>query len=157
MRILFLDDNKHRHATFRQKSIGCVVDAAYNAQQALSFLREKKEDYAMIFLDHDLDAEIEGICHEDIEDGRFVVRKMIEMELHNEMQDVAIVVHSLNGDGAQQMISMLVSAGFTNVHRVPFAWTRFLRDGQQVSFKEMSSSDYRPAEESVHFADDDDE
>jgi len=156
MRILFLDDNKHRHNTFRQKAIGCVVDAAFDAQQAISFLREKKE-YEMIFLDHDLDAEIEGICHEDIEDGRFVVKQMIEMELHVEMQDVAIVVHSLNGAGAAQMISMLTSAGFTNVHRVPFAWTRFTREDKQVSFPPMRGEDYRPAEESVHFADDDSE
>ncbi len=55
MRILFLDDNKDRHAAYRRLSIGDNVDYAFSAKEAVRMLDRAQEPYDVASLDHDLD------------------------------------------------------------------------------------------------------
>jgi CheY-like chemotaxis protein len=102
MRILFLDDMKKRRTIFQQSSIGCIVDFAEDAQEAISLLKTK--EYDVIYLDHDL-AEDHYQSNEDHhEDGRFVARALKEMPQHHKK---TVIVHSLNVDGRKQIKDIL--------------------------------------------------
>lgn len=140
MKILFLDDNLERHKKFRQTSIGCTVDFAADADTILDFLKSDPIEYNMIFLDHDLAAEHENKILADVKDGRYVVKQMIEMGLHELISSTLIVIHSLNQVGSKEMENLLTEAGFTEVHRVPFAWSRFKMKGDQVSFPQLKEN-----------------
>lgn len=121
MRIMFLDDNENRRKAFKQRSIGCVVDFACNADEALAFLLGE-QSYDLIMLDHDLGGPAEeGLLLEDAKDGRYVVKGLVESKKH---LDTTIVVHSLNGAGAEVMLFHLVQAGY-EAHYLPFGWRRF--------------------------------
>jgi CheY-like chemotaxis protein len=104
MRILFLDDMKSRRDVFRQNSIGHVVDFAISAEQCLDFL--KKNEYDVIYLDHDLKAEHYEFGRDTSkdEDGSFVARKMRDMTQHH---GKTVIVHSLNPNGRQNILSIL--------------------------------------------------
>jgi len=132
MRILFLDDNLLRHQIFRRNSIGYSVDAVHTAQEAMECLLDEKKEYDLIMLDHDLDAATENQLNDDEEDGRYVVRKLVESGRH---KDVTIVIHSLNADGRKNMKAMLDDAGYSIVHDLPFAWERFEKTENGCSFK----------------------
>lgn len=102
MRILFLDDMKSRRDVFKQKSIGCSVDFATTAQEAIDFLR--KNEYDAIYLDHDLEDEHYQCNKDDHEDGRFVAKKLLEMAQHH---GKTVIVHSLNSNGRANIRSIL--------------------------------------------------
>lgn len=102
MRILFLDDMKSRRDAFRQNSIGCVVDFATTAQEAIDFL--KKNEYDVIYLDHDLEEEHYQSNKDDHEDGRFVARHLKDMTQHH---GKIVIVHSLNPSGRANIKSIL--------------------------------------------------
>lgn len=141
MRILFLDDNSERRKVFGQKSIGCVVDFAVNADEAVVFLGSENK-YDLIMLDHDLGGpEEEGRLIEGAKDGRFVARFMAEK--HPKHQDAFIVVHSLNGSGAVQMEMILCEAGFTP-WVMPFAWRKFyLQENGTAVFKDSKEHEHQ--------------
>lgn len=121
MRVLFLDDSKDRHKIFKRNTIGIVVDHAYTAQEAISFLEDTSFLYDIIFLDHDLNAETEGDLNDEEEDGRFVAERLALMKRYRE---VPVVIHSLNPDGSRIMKNTLASNGFVDLHRIPFAWKK---------------------------------
>lgn len=102
MNILFLDDMKSRRDIFQQNSVGHSVDFAVNAQEAISFLKNKK--YDVIYLDHDLEESHYESNHDDHEDGRFVARKLKEMKQH---YGKIVIVHSLNPSGRANIKSIL--------------------------------------------------
>lgn len=102
MRILFLDDMKSRRDVFQQKAIGCVVDFAITAQEAIDLL--KKNEYDVIYLDHDLEEEHYHVTKDDHEDGRFVARHLKDMTQHH---GKIVVVHSLNPAGRANIKSIL--------------------------------------------------
>ena len=132
MRILFLDDNAMRHKIFRRNSIGCSVDAVWTAKEALECLLDEEKEYDLIMLDHDLNAETENQLNDDEEDGRYVVKKLVESGRH---KDVTIVIHSLNADGRRNMKALLDQAGYATVHDLPFAWERFEKTEIGCSFR----------------------
>lgn len=102
MRILFLDDMKTRRDAFKQNAIGFTVDFAKNAQEAITFLN--KNEYDVIYLDHDLEEEHYKSNEDHHEDGRFVARKMREMPQHH---GKVVIIHSLNEDGRKNIESIL--------------------------------------------------
>jgi len=132
MRILFLDDNAMRHRVFRSKSIGCTVDAVWTAEEALEHLLDEDKEYDLIMLDHDLNAATENQLNDNEEDGRYVVRKLVESGRH---KDVTIVIHSLNADGRKNMKTILGQAGYSTVHDLPFGWERFEKTENGCSFR----------------------
>ena len=137
MRILFLDDNKERHKAFQQRAIGCIVDYAWDADEAMTLLGSGKE-YDLIMLDHDLGGpEAEGFLLDDGKDGRTVAGFIAEQ--HPKHEKATIVVHSLNDAGGMIMISVLRNKGFI-AHRVPFAWRMFEKTENGITFKNDGTS-----------------
>lgn len=102
MKVLFLDDMKSRRDEFQKNSIGHVVHFATNAQECLDLL--KNNEYDVIYLDHDLESEHYQSNEDHHEDGRFVAKHMIDMPQHH---GKVVIVHSLNPDGRQNILSIL--------------------------------------------------
>jgi CheY-like chemotaxis protein len=117
---MFLDDMKSRRDVFQRNAIGHTVDFATTAQEAIAHL--KKNEYDVIYLDHDLADDHYKENKDDHEDGRFVARHLNEMKQHH---GKIVIVHSLNPDGRASIRSIL-AANFDvwlpeNV-RVPELW-----------------------------------
>ena len=122
MRILFLDDNKDRHAEFRRQSIGCVVDFVFDATSAIEKMESDK--YDVIFLDHDLGGPAsENKIIEGAEDGFFVCKWIAENpDLYSE---TTIIIHSLSQFGPLRMLEILAQAGIYSVIYMKEAWRVF--------------------------------
>lgn len=129
-RILFLDDNHHRHDVM-VKNIGSGADLTrvFTARQAIYQIVRNRFD--LIMLDHDLNDATNGQLVGDEQDGRFVCRTVAELfriEQENDLDfmcltaDTPVIIHSLNPAGAKSMESILKSAGMHTVHQIPFAW-----------------------------------
>lgn len=109
MRILFLDDNNDRHASYRRLSIGDNVDYAFSAKEAMRLLDKAQEPYDIASLDHDLD-EWAQAGHEPRElTGEHVAKHIVQMT--PERRPKKIIVHSYNGPGAAKMVAVLRDAG----------------------------------------------
>lgn len=133
MRIMFLDDNPNRRAAFRAKAIGCVVDFACDADEAIVLL-DSDQKYDLIMLDHDLGGpEAEGRLLDNGKDGRTVAGFIAQN--HPKHVDTTIVVHSLNPAGATIMVAVLRKAGY-EAHQLPFGWRRFEKTEQGFRFKD---------------------
>lgn len=102
MRILFLDDMKSRRDVFQTRAVGHTVDFAITAQEAIDLL--KKNEYDVIYLDHDLEESHYHAKKEGDEDGAFVARHLMEMAQHH---GKTVIVHSLNPDGRANIKSLL--------------------------------------------------
>jgi len=120
MKILFVDDNPHRHKKAKQCAIGNTFAQAYTAQEAIYALT--KNQYDLVFLDHDLDENLENQLVDGVEDGRTIAKYLVGLENY---KDVPIVIHSLNPRGAETMEKILVGAGFKVVFVMPHAWENF--------------------------------
>ena len=143
MRVLFLDDNKYRHEIMRRNSIGLHVDHVWNASEAIAALATG--EYDLIMLDHDLDYRTENEMNDDEEDGRFVVRWMIENDNHRE---ATIIIHSLNVPAAEKMELMFRIAKYdmTKITRLPLAWQMIAKDNDKIVFgtsKTLKLHDWR--------------
>lgn len=142
MKILFLDDNSFRHKRMKANSIGFSVTFVFNAKECIAAL--SKNEFDLIMLDHDLDREKQGQVLDNEEDGRFVARWMASEGLQH--KESAVIVHSLNPMGANEMKRTLIDAGFTRVECLPLAWTMIEKgeDGGIVfnPNKPRSSADY---------------
>jgi CheY-like chemotaxis protein len=118
MRILFVDDEKYRHDTFRKNSVGHHVDYAYNAETALAFLTE--HCYDVVCLDHDMSIETQNQLLTGEKDGRYIVKELIRLKPEISKETV-FVVHSLNYAGSREMVASLKEAGYS-AKAIPFAW-----------------------------------
>lgn len=116
MRILFLDDCKHRHSAFVQNTIGVLSDRVFNAEDALGLLQTVK--YDLIFLDHDLDE-----TDKSATDGTLLTRSMaVDAKVLELNGDADVVIHSLNPPGSKVMEQNLQKVWRGTVTRIPFAW-----------------------------------
>lgn len=129
MRILFLDDKHERHKIFKSRSIGCVVDCAFTAQEAIDLLG--RNTYELVMLDHELSEEFEMQMREDTEDGRTVARWCAECP--DRFASTVFVVHSLNLPAGSIMVDTLLNAGL-DARQVPFGWKKFLRTATGCDF-----------------------
>jgi CheY-like chemotaxis protein len=110
-RVLFLDDQEHRHQGFSQMSIGDLVDHVYTARAAIEAL-EKNPPYDFVYLDHDLDdAAMSGATPTE-ETGQ-VVADYIAEKLSKDKYPDRIVIHSYNFDGARRMGLKIKEAGLS--------------------------------------------
>jgi hypothetical protein len=124
MRIIFLDDNKDRHAAYRRLSIGDNVDYAFSAKEAVRMLDRAQEPYDVASLDHDLD-EYATMGQEPRElTGEHVAKHIALMA--PERRPKKIIVHSYNGTGARKMVLVLRDAG------VRAFWRMFKVDDRQI-------------------------
>lgn len=107
MRVLFLDDDKQRHAIFLEwcAEFDIVPDRVFDADAAADAL--KKSVYDVCFLDHDLAEEHYGALGEKKGDGTALVRWMVA-DGNRHLIPKLIVVHSYNPDGAKRMLNLLL-------------------------------------------------
>jgi CheY-like chemotaxis protein len=125
---MFLDDSVARTNLFKQRSFGHSVKFADNARTAKIWLDQ--HDFDIIFLDHDLGEEFEGLeCPEGTnDDGRTVSRYIVG--LGDKHKETTIVIHSLNNWAAQEMYQILKDSGFEKVLVIPWAWKTYsLQEG----------------------------
>lgn len=109
MRILVLEDNPYRVKKFRRELIGNIVDCAVDVRIATSFLVAHK--YDLMFLDHDLGQQ--EMVDSSEEDTGYQFALAIAADERN--RNVAVVVHSCNPAGADNIVAVLPSAA-----KVPF-------------------------------------
>ena len=116
MKILFLDDNKERHAAYRRMSIGDDVDYAFTAKQAVSFLKTAETPYDVASLDHDLDEYATmGQTPRDLT-GQYVAKYISKMP--PEKLPKKIIIHSFNNAGSLAMMNILREAGIRSSWRM---------------------------------------
>lgn len=106
MRLLILDDDQMRHASFAERLAAHDVDHVDSAAEAIRAMQSRP--YDVVLLDHDL-APGDG-------SGSDVVRWMEGAHWHRRP---AVLVHSLNPYHAPRMVRALEHAGYT-VTREPF-------------------------------------
>ncbi len=120
LKILFLDDDLERHKQVRSLM---TYDAAYTVKDATDLLQ--KNEYDLVFLDHDLGG-LQMVESEGPEETGYTVAKWMA-EHKPVVEDV--VLHSLNPGGAANQLGVL--RGHYTVTRMPF--TRFFGTGQWLS------------------------
>lgn len=117
MRILILEDWEGRIKWFRTKFTG-NVDYAYTSPQANEFLQ--KNEYDVIFLDHDLSDEHYELMHTPdavlIGTGVDTAKYIAENKCSPNAQ---IILHTLNPVGSNNMFAILKEAGY-RVEKIPF-------------------------------------
>jgi hypothetical protein len=114
MNILFLDDCPSRTKIFRSQCPSAIcLETAKDCIICLS-----KQDWDLVFLDHDLGGEIYS-DQKNTNTGSEVVRWIIQ----NRPKIKQVIVHSLNGPARIAMCYDLKNAGY-NVLDYPFAWLK---------------------------------
>lgn len=113
MRIFVLDDNDERLKWFQQYFP--QADMVKDAKSAIDLLNAK-EDYDLIFLDHDLGGQI--FQDSEQENTGYQVAKAISNSDKNKNAD--IIIHSMNVVGATRMKYLLPQAKY-----IPFYCLKF--------------------------------
>lgn len=106
MAILFLDDDKNRQRHFRALVPSAVIVST--AEEAIAALQ--KEEFKVIFLDHDLGGQI-YVDSSRKDTGMEVVRQLTAQPACN-WGDPGIVVHTMNFKAGQRMMAALECADF---------------------------------------------
>ncbi len=103
--IIFLDDNEIRQA--RTKSMLPSIVQTRTADETIEAIKKAgRIDY--LFLDHDLGGEIY------VDSSKQNTGMTVAKWLSNNKKDIGlIVIHSFNHDGAYNMLSVLIGAGYT--------------------------------------------
>ena len=130
-RVLFLDDMKTRHATFREatSNLDIIVDAAWDADEAIQMLKDRP--YDQVFLDHDLSEE--DIMTEvgektSVPTGMAVVDFICMME----KPPMDVFVHSCNEPAAREMARRLRDSNENlKVRQLPFPHLILLIDASR--------------------------
>lgn len=123
MKILFLDDDKTRHESFRTKSKNWPHDITYvwTAYKAIRAL--EKEYFHEVFLDHDLGPQQEMNLPDTGEGSGYDVALFIAT-MSRDKRPISVIIHSWNPAGADRMASALRKAeeeGMT-LAKIPFSY-----------------------------------
>lgn len=110
-KILILEDSKERILLFRRNFINAEIDYAKTAQEAIEFLKNNN-NYFAVFLDHDLGDQIYTASNEN---SGYGVATWLEQNPQHKPEN--IFVHSLNSSGRANIQRALPEAKST-----PFAW-----------------------------------
>lgn len=110
-RLLFLDDELHRHKAFEQaaRGRGHTVVHVSDPTQAIRMMERAGQTFDAVFLDRDLS---------NVLTGEHVAQAMTK--LPRERRPKKVVVHSHNDYGGDAMVRMLRQAGY-HVVREKFA------------------------------------
>lgn len=113
MKILILEDDPNRQEKFRKiiQNRGWGLTMVDTAEAAIREL--KKEEFDMIFLDHDLGGEV-YVSSDHRNTGAEVARF-----LNKNPVKCSVVIHSLNVPGATVMAKLIPGS-----HRIPGIWDR---------------------------------
>ena len=116
-RILFLDDDEHRHKVFQQKTIGDVVVFVKTYEDAVRELDKGGFDEA--HLDHDLsEMAAAGMPAEGELSGTDLANYIVR--LPKEKWPTRIIIHSHSDKGSRRMFRILREGGHLEVMRFPF-------------------------------------
>jgi CheY-like chemotaxis protein len=121
MRILVLEDDPERHKYFRQLAIENDLTIVETSSECIILLYN--HTYDCLFLDHDLGGQV--YVNSDLPNTGYEVAKWLEG--HPERKPKNIIIHSLNGVGAQRMNQALPEALY-----IPFAWL-YLNDKIKIN------------------------
>jgi len=121
MNILILEDDPLRMIAFRQRLEGHSITHAEVAAEAIELL--KKNSYDLILLDHDLGGKTYVDHTNQQEDCGMRVAEFFSIRPEQVRPHGPIVVHSLNGPAAQQMVELIGEAIWC-----PFVWQREIWD-----------------------------
>lgn len=113
--VFILEDLPDRQKIFREKLVGCTIVMVDNVAGAIEAL--KFPDFAVIFLDHDLDGR-NGVPFDDPNCGSRVAEYLAA---NKSEPGIPIIIQSLNPAGASNMKKMLPDAAV-----VPGAWDRIV-------------------------------
>lgn len=121
-KILILEDNKDRIATFK-RTLGGRFNLTFteHAAQAIDAIFDAANvGYAfdVIFLDHDLGGDT-YVDQDNTNTGSEVVR-WITGDDSPPLEQPVIIIHSLNHDAAKNMLSKLEAHGFENAKIINF-------------------------------------
>jgi len=111
--VFVLEDLPDRQKIFREKLAGCAVVMVDNVADAIDAL--KISEFAIIFLDHDLDGR-NGVPFDDPNCGGRVAEFLVENN-----PKVPVIIQSLNPAGAANMKRI-----FPDAHILPAAWDRIV-------------------------------
>lgn len=106
MKILFLDDQLGRWDAFRENNP--TADATWASSYCDAVTLIEKNEYDLIYLDHDLGTKATGYTF-----AQYMVEQHIQCRF--------VVCHSMNPVGRVDMSSLLYGGGF-NVLNCPHAW-----------------------------------
>lgn len=119
MKILILEDDETRVKKFKSLFYGHELYITHLPVQANQWLEELEFD--VITLDHDLAEEAQGLDNNfDVGTGLEVAKYIGEHPWLS--PNAQILIHSLNGGGAQRMISAMKNRG--EVPHIPFLWLK---------------------------------
>ena len=123
MRILVVDDMQKRHDFFREKHNGMddMVVQSYDYDNAILELSSTPYDFDLMYLDHDLSIEA-ILCdpHSTFEKTGSDIAEFIARSIDpTKCDDLEIYCHSMNPAGRENMVKILVNAGF-NAHDCSF-------------------------------------
>lgn len=122
MKILILEDDENRVRKFKQQFFNHEVYISHLPKQVNQWLEEIEFD--VITLDHDLSEEVQGLDNNfDVGTG-LEVANFLGKNLHLSPK-AQIFIHSLNGNGAQRMITAMKDRG--EVPHVPFLWLKEIK------------------------------
>ena len=100
MKVLFLDDDKNRHYTFRKNNIGLDITFTWTAEEAIEAL--KNNLFEEVSLDHDLRYEANLTLPPKGEGSGYDVACYIA-SMPKEKRPSKVIIHSLNPAGAFRM------------------------------------------------------
>lgn len=114
--ILFLDDDKSRHETFRKRNINSphVITYVWTEQEACQALL-KNPKFDAWSLDHDLGGRT-YVDHRESNTGSSLCRWIAE-HLPYDKYPSQVVIHSWNPAGAERMQDILQGAGIVAVRQ----------------------------------------
>ena len=96
MKILILDDDLNRHGFFNNALRHEDVTNVYTSKECIEEL--KKEDWDIVFLDHDLGGQVY------VESGEYTGYEVaLFLEQNPEYKPPKVIIHSLNPQGARNM------------------------------------------------------
>jgi hypothetical protein len=115
MKILILDDMKHRHDAFDERYSSDQIDHAYTYSDFLDLLINKSP-YDIIMLDHDLDDLVknydyyyDGWGRKRPYNGQHAAIKVTE--LPEELLPQKVIIQSVNKQGAQAIFNIIQNRG----------------------------------------------
>ena len=113
MRILILDDDLTRHQDFARRYAGherLHVATVDQFESALS-----RGPFQLVHLDHDLGDYVRGMSGIEYERTGVEAAKMLAACRWCEDEDVQVIIHSWNPEGARRMRAILTDAGLSAI------------------------------------------